>query len=48
MLLMQPLPAPCSADLIPDATGMEALAALRRQAEQHGAVFIAIDSLGAH
>ncbi|MGW2322404.1 hypothetical protein [Streptomyces sp. CG1] len=45
---MQPLPAPCPAALIPDATGMEALAALSRQAEQQGAVFIAIESLGAH
>ncbi|GAA3597978.1 hypothetical protein [Streptomyces osmaniensis] len=45
---MQPLPAPCPADLIPDATGMAAFKAAYRQAKQQDAVFVAIESLGEH
>ncbi|MFJ9968760.1 hypothetical protein [Streptomyces avermitilis] len=45
---MQPLPAPCPADLIPDATGMAAFKAAYRQAKQQDAVFVAIEALGEH
>ncbi|MFE3633590.1 hypothetical protein [Streptomyces sp. NPDC059168] len=45
---MQPLPVPCPADLIPDATGMVAFEAAYRQAKEQDAVFVAIESLGGH
>ncbi|MEU6012390.1 hypothetical protein ABZ818_42405, partial [Streptomyces sp. NPDC047453] len=45
---MQPLPAPCPADLIPDATGMAVFKAAYRQAKEQDAVFVAIESLGEH
>ncbi|MER6031888.1 hypothetical protein [Streptomyces sp. NPDC001851] len=45
---MQPLPAPCPADLIPDATGMAAFEAAYRQAKEQDAVFVAVESLGEH
>ncbi|MGW2690025.1 hypothetical protein ACWC6I_43615 [Streptomyces sp. NPDC001414] len=40
---MQPLPAPCPAHLIPDATGTDAFHAACRQAMAQHAVFIAIE-----
>ncbi|AXE27976.1 hypothetical protein C0216_31055 (plasmid) [Streptomyces globosus] len=43
---MQPLPTPCPADLIPDATGQDAFNAAYRQAQQQRAVFVAIESQG--
>jgi hypothetical protein len=48
MRLMQPLPAPCPADLIPDITGLEAFNAAHKAARQQRAVFIAIERLGPH
>ncbi|MEV0186834.1 hypothetical protein AB0I54_47845 [Streptomyces sp. NPDC050625] len=42
---MQPLPEPCPADLIPDATGIDALNDAYRQAKQQHTVFVAIESL---
>ncbi|MGW0846738.1 hypothetical protein ACWD26_42800 [Streptomyces sp. NPDC002787] len=41
---MQPLPVPCPAHLIPDATGTDAFHAAYRQAMAQHAVFIAIES----
>ncbi len=38
---MQPLPAPCPADLSPDATGMAAFEAAYRQAKEQDAVIVA-------
>ncbi|MFF3518792.1 hypothetical protein [Streptomyces sp. NPDC002573] len=43
---MQPLPAPCPSDLIPDATGMDAFNAAYRRAMQQRAVFVAIECEG--
>ncbi|MDT9686669.1 hypothetical protein RND61_32085 [Streptomyces sp. TRM76323] len=43
---MQPLPVPCPAHLIPDASGTAAFHQAYRQAMAHGAVFIAIESDG--
>lgn len=40
---MQPLPAPCPADLIPDAAGVNAFNAVYRQAKQQRAVFVAVE-----
>ncbi|MET9779286.1 hypothetical protein ABZ023_34440 [Streptomyces sp. NPDC006367] len=40
---MQPLPEPCPADLIPDATGIDAFNAAYRQAKQQDTVFIAVE-----
>ncbi|MEU5092938.1 hypothetical protein [Streptomyces sp. NPDC021356] len=44
---MQPLPQPCPAGLIPDATGMAAFKAAYRHAKQQRAVFVAIECEGA-
>ncbi|ALV31329.1 hypothetical protein [Streptomyces sp. CdTB01] len=41
---MQPLPVPCPAPLIPDATGAEAFRDAYREAMAHNAVFVAIES----
>ncbi|WP_314250974.1 hypothetical protein [Streptomyces sp. DSM 40907] len=38
---MQPLPVPCPADLIPDATAVDAFNAASKEAKQQHAVFIA-------
>ncbi|WP_030223106.1 hypothetical protein [Streptomyces bikiniensis] len=43
---MQPLPIPCPADLVPDATGQDAFTAAYRQAQQQRAVFVAVESQG--
>ncbi|MGP4003526.1 hypothetical protein [Streptomyces sp. 8N706] len=43
---MQPLPVPCPADLIPDATGGDAFNAVYRQAKQERAVFVAVERHG--
>ncbi|WP_369386228.1 hypothetical protein AB5J72_00265 [Streptomyces sp. CG1] len=48
MRLMQPLPAPCPADLIPDATGQEPFNAAYQAARQQQAVFVAVERLGLH
>ncbi|MGW3046204.1 hypothetical protein ACWC9T_40975 [Kitasatospora sp. NPDC001159] len=41
---MQPLPVPCPAHLIPDATGTNAFHDAYRNAMAHNAVFVAIES----
>ncbi|MFF7191963.1 hypothetical protein ACFZAR_44155 [Streptomyces sp. NPDC008222] len=43
---MQPLPVPCPAARVPDATGMDAFNAAYRQARQQRAVFIAVELQG--
>ncbi len=43
---MQPLPVPCPAHLIPDASGTEAFHQAYRRAMADGAVFVAIESHG--
>ncbi|MEV0982595.1 hypothetical protein [Streptomyces sp. NPDC049915] len=43
---MQPLPVPCPAHLIPDATGTGAFHNAYRTAMAHGAVFVAIELEG--
>ncbi|MCK7625199.1 hypothetical protein MUU72_19160 [Streptomyces sp. RS10V-4] len=43
---MQPLPVPCPAHLIPDASGTNAFHTAYRQAMAHHAVFVAIESDG--
>lgn len=43
---MQPLPTPCPADLIPDATSVDAFNAAYRQAKQQRAVFVAVERQG--
>ncbi|MGW5465444.1 hypothetical protein [Streptomyces sp. NPDC003996] len=43
MPLVQPLPVPCPAHLIPDATGPDAFDAAYRQAMAQHAVFVAIE-----
>ncbi len=43
MLVMQPLPTPCPADLVPDATGEDAFNAAYRSAMQQRAVFVAVE-----
>lgn len=43
---MQPLPVPCPAHLIPDASGTKAFHTAYRQAMAHQAVFVAIESDG--
>ncbi|MCG7206567.1 hypothetical protein [Streptomyces arenae] len=45
---MQPLPAPCPADLMPDATGTAAFEAAYRQAKDQDAAFVAVESPGEH
>ncbi|MGW6535570.1 hypothetical protein ACWGDD_07100 [Streptomyces sp. NPDC055011] len=44
---MEPLPTPCPARLVPDATGAGRFDAAYRQAKSRQAVFIAIESQGA-
>ncbi|MER6572231.1 hypothetical protein ABT288_40175 [Streptomyces sp. NPDC001093] len=46
--LMRPLPVPCPADLILDATGMDAYNAAYRAAKQQRAMFIAIECQAEH
>ncbi|WP_329625849.1 hypothetical protein OG357_38085 (plasmid) [Streptomyces sp. NBC_01255] len=46
MLLMQPLPVPCPADRIPDATGMDAFTTAYRAAKEQRVVFVAIERQG--
>ncbi|MGW5653728.1 hypothetical protein [Streptomyces humi] len=48
MVLTQPLPAPCPADLMLDATGMAAFEAAYRQAKDQDAAFVAVESPGEH
>ncbi len=43
---MEPLPIPCPADLIPDATGTDAFNAAYRQAKHQRAVFVAVEHQG--
>ncbi|WP_020124228.1 hypothetical protein [Streptomyces canus] len=43
---MKPLPVPCPAHLIPNASGTEAFHTAYRQAMAHGVVFVAIESDG--
>ncbi|MFJ4429089.1 hypothetical protein [Streptomyces bobili] len=43
---MQPLPVPCPAHLIPDATGTGAFRSAYRQAMAHHVVFVAIEREG--
>ncbi|MFE5038625.1 hypothetical protein [Streptomyces sp. NPDC056683] len=43
---MQSLPTPCPADLIPDATGVDAFSTVCKQAELQHAVCIAIEHQG--
>jgi hypothetical protein len=43
MLLMEPLPTPCPADLIPDATGLDAINLAYKAAKQQRAVFVAVE-----
>ncbi|MFE3032981.1 hypothetical protein ACFXKY_15220 [Streptomyces canus] len=43
---MHPLPVPCPAHLIPDASGTEEFHQAYRQAMANGAVFVAIESDG--
>lgn len=43
---MQPLPVPCPAARIPDATGVDSFNAAYRQARQQGVVFIAVERQG--
>ncbi|MFD9099028.1 hypothetical protein [Streptomyces collinus] len=40
---MEPLPTPCPADLIPDATGMAAFNAAYKVAKRQQAVFVAVE-----
>ncbi|MER7959914.1 hypothetical protein [Streptomyces sp. NPDC096030] len=43
---MQPLPIPCPAAQIPDATGMDAFSAAYRAAREQHAVFVAVERHG--
>lgn len=43
MLLMEPLPTPCPADRIPDATGLDAFNAAYKAAKRQQAVFVAVE-----
>ncbi|MEU9057129.1 hypothetical protein AB0D37_43330 [Streptomyces sp. NPDC048384] len=45
---MQSLPEPCPADLMPDATGVDAFNAEYRAAKQQRTVFVAVERLGPH
>ncbi|MFJ8098731.1 hypothetical protein [Streptomyces griseofuscus] len=45
---MQPLPVPCPAHLVPDATGTNAFHDAYRSAMAHNAVFVAIEADGQH
>ncbi|WP_318212926.1 hypothetical protein [Streptomyces sp. SJL17-1] len=46
MLLIQPLPIPCPAGLVPDATSLDAFNAAYRAAKGQRVVFVAIERLG--
>ncbi|MFE5883819.1 hypothetical protein [Streptomyces hydrogenans] len=46
MLLMEPLPIPCPAHLVPDATGVDAFNAAYWWAKQQRAVFVAVERRG--
>ncbi|MFJ4428806.1 hypothetical protein [Streptomyces bobili] len=46
MLLTQPLPIPCAADLVPDATGVDAFNTAYRAAKEQRTVFVAIEHQG--
>jgi hypothetical protein len=46
MLVMEPLPTPCPADRIPDATGLDAFEAAGKAAARQRAVFIAVEQQG--
>ncbi len=46
MPLMQPLPLPCPADLVPDATAVDAFNTAYKQAKRQHAVFIAVENQG--
>jgi hypothetical protein len=46
MVVMEPLPIPCPADLVPDATGGDAFTAAYRKAKQQQAVFVAVERQG--
>ncbi|MFF1594264.1 hypothetical protein ACFVY0_40195 [Streptomyces sp. NPDC058286] len=43
---MEPLPTPCPADRIPDATGMDAFEAACKEAKDQRVVFIAVEQQG--
>ncbi|MGA5556186.1 hypothetical protein [Streptomyces lavendulocolor] len=43
---MQPMPVPCPADQIPDATAIDAFNAAYKQAKQNRTVFIAVEHQG--
>ncbi|MFE2737919.1 hypothetical protein [Streptomyces sp. NPDC059349] len=43
---MEPLPTPCPADRIPDATGLEAFEAACKEAKEQRVVFIAVEEQG--
>ncbi|MER6018818.1 hypothetical protein [Streptomyces anulatus] len=43
---MEPLPIPCPADRVPDATGLEAFETAYRAAKQQQVVFVAVESQG--
>ncbi|AVI00236.1 hypothetical protein C5L38_34865 (plasmid) [Streptomyces sp. WAC00288] len=43
---MEPLPIPCPAELVPDATGADAFNAAYRQAKEQQVVFVAVERQG--
>ncbi|MFF1594080.1 hypothetical protein ACFVY0_39210 [Streptomyces sp. NPDC058286] len=43
---MEPLPTPCPADRIPDATGLKAFEAACKEAKEQRVVFIAVEQVG--
>ncbi|WP_329539393.1 hypothetical protein [Streptomyces sp. NBC_01358] len=43
---MQPLPAPCPANLVPDATAVDAFNTAYRQAKEQHAIFVAVEQQG--
>ncbi|WP_406110379.1 hypothetical protein OG698_46355 [Streptomyces sp. NBC_01003] len=43
---MEPLPTPCPADRIPDATGLDAFEAACKEAKEQRVVFIAVEQQG--
>ncbi|WP_371100556.1 hypothetical protein [Streptomyces sp. PU_AKi4] len=45
---MQPLPTPCPADQVPDATAVEAFNAAHKQAKRQNTVSIAVENQGRH
>jgi hypothetical protein len=46
MLVVEPLPRPCPADRIPDATGLEAFEAACKAAKEQRVVFVAVEQQG--